>query len=93
VKKQTKDTAVAYGLNDRGVLAPGYKADINIVDFDQLSVTEPRVTYDLPAGGRRLVQHSRGYDHTFVSGIEVSAGGQPTGARPGGLLRGQTSRR
>lgn len=92
VKKQTRDTAFAYGLNDRGVLAPGYKADINIVDFDQLSVTEPRVTYDLPAGGRRLVQHSRGYDHTFVSGVEVSAGGQATGARPGGLLRGQTNR-
>ncbi|MEM7323459.1 MAG: amidohydrolase family protein [Actinomycetota bacterium] len=92
VKKQTRDTAVAYGLLDRGVLAPGYKADINIVDFDRLSVTEPQVTYDLPAGGRRLIQRSRGYDHTFVSGVEVSVGGEPTGARPGGLLRGATNR-
>ncbi|MEM9656076.1 MAG: amidohydrolase family protein [Actinomycetota bacterium] len=92
VKKQTRDTAVAYGLLDRGVLAPGYKADINIVDFDRLSVTEPQVIYDLPAGGRRLIQRSRGYDHTFVSGVEVSVGGEPTGARPGGLLRGATNR-
>ena len=91
VRKQTMDTAAAYGLGDRGVLAPGYKADINIVDFDNLSVGRPTVAYDLPAGGRRLVQHSQGYDHTFVSGVEVSAGGLPTGLRPGRLLRGGTT--
>ncbi len=88
VRKQTRDTAVAYGLADRGVLAPGYRADLNIVDFDRLSVATPRVAYDLPAGGKRLVQRSRGYDHTFVSGVEVSADGRPTGLRPGRLLRG-----
>ncbi len=91
VRKQTRDTAAAYGLCDRGVLAPGYKADINVVDFDNLSVTEPRVVHDLPAGGRRLVQRSSGYDHTFVSGVEVSSGGEPTGALPGRLVRGATS--
>jgi N-acyl-D-aspartate/D-glutamate deacylase len=58
------------------------------VDFDALSVTTPKVSYDLPAGGRRLVQRSVGYDHTFVAGVEVSCGGETTGARPGGLLRG-----
>jgi N-acyl-D-aspartate/D-glutamate deacylase len=88
VHKQTGATARAFGLNDRGVLAPGYRADLNIVDFDALSVTTPKVSYDLPAGGRRLVQRSVGYDHTFVAGVEVSCGGETTGARPGGLLRG-----
>ncbi len=90
VRKQTRDTAAAYGLLDRGVLAPGYKADINIVDFDGLTVDQPTVAYDLPAGGKRLVQRSRGYNHTFVSGVEVSTDGEPTGLRPGNLLRGGT---
>ena len=88
VRKQTRDTAVAYGLMDRGLLAPGYRADLNIVDFDGLGVAMPSVAYDLPAGGRRLVQRSHGYDHTFVAGVEVSVGGEPTGQRPGGLIRG-----
>ncbi len=88
VRKQTRDTAVAYGLLDRGLIAPGYRADLNIVDFDSLGVTQPSVAYDLPAGGRRLVQRSNGYDHTFVAGVEVSVGGEPTGQRPGGLIRG-----
>ncbi len=88
VRKQTRDTAVAYGLLDRGLIAPGYRADLNIVDFDGLGVTAPSVAYDLPAGGRRLVQRSNGYNHTFVAGVEVSADGEPTGLRPGGLIRG-----
>ena len=88
VRKQTRDTALAYGLADRGLLAPGYRADINIVDFESLGVTEPSVAYDLPAGGRRLVQRSFGYDHTFVAGVEVSAAGEATGQRPGLLIRG-----
>ena len=92
VRKQSADTAAAYGLLDRGVVAPGYKADLNIVDFDRLTVTPPRVVHDLPAGGRRLIQRSLGYDHTFVSGVEVSCGGEPTGERPGRLLRGATNR-
>ncbi len=88
VRKQTRDTARAFGLADRGVVGPGYKADLNVVDFDRLSVTPPRVIHDLPAGGRRLVQHSVGYDHTIVSGAEVSRHGELTGTRPGRLLRG-----
>ncbi|MEL6982186.1 MAG: amidohydrolase family protein, partial [Actinomycetota bacterium] len=91
VAKQTRDTARAYGLNDRGVLAPGFRADINVVDFERLAVDVPRVAHDLPAGGRRLVQRSHGYDHTFVAGVEVSRDGQFTGERPGRLLRGETS--
>ncbi|MEM7273790.1 MAG: amidohydrolase family protein [Actinomycetota bacterium] len=92
VRKQTWDTARAFGLLDRGVIRPGYKADLNVVDFDHLAVTPPTVIHDLPAGGRRLIQRSVGYDHTVVSGVEVSTGGEPTGARPGGLLRGATTR-
>ncbi|MBI1397319.1 MAG: amidohydrolase family protein [Betaproteobacteria bacterium] len=88
VKKQTRDTAFAYGLRDRGVLAPGYKADFNVIDFDALGVLQPRIVYDLPAGGRRLVQKARGYLHSFVSGVEVMRDGEPTGALPGKLVRG-----
>ncbi len=88
VNKQTRRTALAYGLGDRGVLAAGYKADINVVDYDALGLTRPRVVYDLPAGGKRLEQRSLGYRHTFVSGIEVAAGGEFTGERPGQLIRG-----
>jgi len=88
VRKQTRSTAETFGLLDRGVVAPGYKADLNVVDHDALGVDRPRIAYDLPAGGKRLVQHSVGYRHTIVSGVEVSADGQLTGARPGVLLRG-----
>ena len=88
VNKQTRRTAVAYGLADRGLLAPGYKADINIVDFEALGLTRPRVVRDLPAGGKRLEQRSVGYRHTFVSGVEVAADGEFTGERPGRLIRG-----
>jgi N-acyl-D-aspartate/D-glutamate deacylase len=88
VRKQTLETARTYGLDDRGVIAPGYKADFNIVDFGALGLTMPKVAHDLPAGGRRLVQYSRGYRHTFVSGTEVARDGEATGAMPGKLLRG-----
>ena len=88
VNKQTRRTALAYGLADRGLLAPGHKADINVVDFDALGLTRPRVVYDLPAGGKRLEQRSVGYRHTFVSGVEVAADGDFTGERPGRLIRG-----
>lgn len=89
VKKQTLDTARAYGLTDRGVVAPGYKADFNLIDFDRLRARAPELVYDLPTGGRRLVQRAEGYRHTFVSGIETMRDGEATGALPGGLLRGQ----
>jgi N-acyl-D-aspartate/D-glutamate deacylase len=88
VKKQTRDSAHSYGLLDRGVLAPGYKADINIIDFAALNVTRPYLRYDLPAGGRRLLQGATGYRHTFVSGAEVASHGEATGELPGRLIRG-----
>ena len=88
VKKQTSDTARTYGLLDRGTLAPGYKADINLIDFAALRLQRPRVVYDLPAGGRRIIQKAEGYRHTFVSGIEVMRDGEATGELPGKLLRG-----
>ncbi len=89
VKKQTHDTARTYGLLDRGVIAPGYKADINLVDFAALRLQKPELVYDLPAGGRRIIQKAHGYRHTFVSGIEVMRDGVATGALPGQLLRGE----
>jgi N-acyl-D-aspartate/D-glutamate deacylase len=88
VHKQTQATARVYGLNDRGVLAPGYRADLNVIDFADLGLERPEVVHDLPAGGRRIIQRARGYRHTFVAGTEVSQNGELTGARPGGLIRG-----
>jgi N-acyl-D-aspartate/D-glutamate deacylase len=88
VHKQTLATARTYGLHDRGVIAPGYRADLNVIDFANLSLEPPVVVHDLPAGGRRIVQRARGYRHTFVHGTEVTRDGEDTGARPGRLLRG-----
>ncbi|MFO1320792.1 MAG: amidohydrolase family protein [Burkholderiales bacterium] len=87
VKKQTRDTAASYGLTDRGVLAPGLRADINVIDFDRLSLLRPRIEYDLPAGGKRFTQRAQGYRHTFVAGIETVRDDQATGALPGRLIR------
>jgi N-acyl-D-aspartate/D-glutamate deacylase len=88
IQKLTRDPARAVGLNDRGVLAPGYKADINVIDYGALKIEPMRVAYDLPSGGRRLMQESRGYVATIVSGEVVTEGGVPTGALPGRLVRG-----
>ena len=87
VRKQTRDTAAAYGLQDRGVLAPGYRADLNVIDFERLRLCKPEVVYDLPAGGRRLTQRAQGYRHTFVAGTETLCDDEHTGALPGRLLR------
>jgi N-acyl-D-aspartate/D-glutamate deacylase len=87
VRKQTRDTAAAYGLDDRGILAPGYRADLNVIDFERLRLCKPEVVYDLPAGGRRLTQRARGYRHTFVAGTETLREDEHTGALPGRLLR------
>ena len=87
VRKQTRDTAAAYGLHDRGVLAPGYRADLNVIDFERLRLCKPEVVYDLPAGGRRLTQRAHGYRHTFVAGTETLCNDEHTGALPGRLLR------
>jgi len=88
VHKHTQGNALAYGLRDRGVLAPGYKADVNVIDFDTLRLKPPRVLHDLPAGGRRLVQQAQGYRHTFVSGVETVRNDDFTGELPGTLIRG-----
>ena len=88
VKRMTQDTARVYGLFDRGVIAPGYKADFNVIDFDRLSLRRPEMAFDLPGGARRLLQKSRGYDATIVSGEIVMQDGEATDARPGRLIRG-----
>ena len=88
IKRITRDNAMAIGLTDRGLLAPGMKADINVIDHAKLRVHAPEVRYDLPAGGRRLVQVTDGYDATIVSGVPVYRNGEATGALPGRLVRG-----
>ncbi|MEY2626248.1 MAG: hypothetical protein RJB08_7 [Actinomycetota bacterium] len=88
VHRQTQQTAHLYGLRDRGVITPGKRADINIIDFDNLTFTMPRMEYDLPAGGRRLVQMARGYVATFLNGVQTVDRDEFTGALPGHLLRG-----
>jgi len=88
VAAQSRKTALSVGLTDRGLLAPGYKADINVIDYDRLHLHPPKVHYDLPVGGRRLLQQVDGYDATIVSGVVTQRGGAATGARPGRLLRG-----
>ena len=88
VRRLTHDCAKAIGLNDRGLLRPGYKADINVIDYDRLHIAAPEVVYDLPGGGRRLIQRTRGYDATLVSGVPVYRGGEATGELPGRLVRG-----
>ena len=88
VAAQSRKTALSVGLTDRGVIAPGYKADINVIDYDRLHLHPPKVHYDLPVGGRRLMQQVDGYDATIVSGVVTQRGGVATGARPGRLVRG-----
>jgi N-acyl-D-aspartate/D-glutamate deacylase len=92
VEAHTRSTAAAVGLLDRGVLAPGYKADINVIDFEHLNLRRPEVRYDLPAGGRRLMQSAEGYVATIVSGEIVYQEGEATGALPGRLVRGRQAR-
>ena len=88
VRKLTSDTARAYGLHDRGELRPGLLADLNLIDFDQLRLFRPEAIYDLPAGGKRLVQRAKGYRYTIKSGEVTFEDGRHTGALPGGLVRG-----
>ena len=88
VRRQTRDTAELHGLLDRGLIAPGLKADINVIDFDGLGFDMPRMAYDLPASGRRLVQTAHGYAATFVSGTQIVADDAFTGELPGTLIRG-----
>ena len=88
VKRQTADTAALVGLADRGTLAPGMKADLNLIEFDALALEHPEIVYDLPTGGRRLIQRARGYRKTLVAGEVTFEDGEATGALPGALLRG-----
>ncbi|MBC2776772.1 N-acyl-D-amino-acid deacylase family protein [Parasphingopyxis marina] len=91
IKRQCHDTARLYDLNDRGVLAPGYLADINVIDLENLRLEKPWLAFDLPAGGKRLLQKAVGYDATIKSGEITFRGGAVTDARPGGLIRGPQS--
>jgi N-acyl-D-amino-acid deacylase len=88
VRKQTRDTARLYGLTDRGVIEPDARADLNVIDYDDLELCTPRVVADLPAGGRRLLQRANGYIATIKSGSVTFQDGEDTGERPGRLVRG-----
>ena len=88
VHHQCRATAEAVGLLDRGIVAPGYKADLNVIDFENLHSRRPVISHDLPAGGKRLLQPADGYLHTVVSGRETYTGGEATGELPGRLVRG-----
>ncbi|WP_316190813.1 N-acyl-D-amino-acid deacylase family protein [Bradyrhizobium sp. SZCCHNS2096] len=88
VAAQSRKTALSVGLSDRGLIAPGYKADVNVIDYDRLHLHPPKVHYDLPVGGRRLMQQVDGYEATIVSGVVTRRNGEATGAHPGRLIRG-----
>ena len=88
VHKLTQDSARVYGLDDRGVIAPGFKADLNVIDYETLHLEKPEMVYDLPANGKRLVQKAKGYRMTINSGEITYKNGVHTGALPGKLIRG-----
>ncbi|MEN6542024.1 amidohydrolase family protein [Parvibaculum sp.] len=88
----TGRNAELVGLKDRGILAPGMKADVNVIDFDRLKLYSPHIVNDLPAGGKRLIQHADGYTASIVSGTVAFRNGQPTGALKGRLVRGAQAR-
>jgi N-acyl-D-aspartate/D-glutamate deacylase len=87
VKMQTSETADFFGFRDRGRLAPGLRADVNLIDFAALRLHQPEIVRDLPAGGRRLVQRADGYRATLVGGTPIFEAGEHTGALPGRLVR------
>lgn len=89
VRALSHDTAKTVGLKDRGVIAEGYAADINIIDHDDMRLPSPRVAHDLPKGGRRLRQKAEGYVATIVNGTVTYRNGVATGALPGRLVRGR----
>ncbi|NVE93843.1 N-acyl-D-amino-acid deacylase family protein [Altererythrobacter lutimaris] len=88
IKRQCHDTAKLYGLEDRGIIAPGYLADINVIDMDAIKLGKPWLAFDLPAGGKRLLQKADGYVCTIKNGNVTFRDGEWTGATPGGLIRG-----
>ena len=87
IKRLTADNAIEMGLSDRGLLRPGLKADVNVLDYDNMRLRRPEIAYDLPAGGKRLVQRTDGFDATVVSGEVVYRNAEATGALPGRLVR------
>ena len=88
IKRQSHDTAAWVGLKDRGLLKPDYRADLNVIDYHNLTLHAPFIVHDLQAGGRRLMQKAEGYDATLVAGEIIQRGGVATGAKPGRLVRG-----
>jgi N-acyl-D-aspartate/D-glutamate deacylase len=88
VHLQTRRTAALYGFNDRGLLAPGYLADVNVIDHENLALESPEMVFDLPASGKRLIQRAHGYVATVKSGVVVREHDESTGELPGRLLRG-----
>src|SRR5690606_20357682 len=88
VAKLTSNNAALYGFGDRGVLEPGRRADINVIDFDNLTIRAPEVRYDLPTGASRILQGADGYLATMVAGGITRRNGVDTGERPGRLVRG-----
>ncbi|HEX7323363.1 MAG TPA: amidohydrolase family protein, partial [Mycobacterium sp.] len=91
IRQLTSVPARVSGLADRGRIAVGYKADLNVIDHAGMRLHKPVVTYDLPAGGRRLDQKADGYVATIVAGEVIAENGKPTAARPGRLIRGRQS--
>lgn len=91
VRMQTRNTAELYGLGDRGRIAPGLRADINLIDYARLGLPLPEMVYDLPASGQRLIQRATGYHTTLVAGTVTFEEGTATGALPGRLVRGRRS--
>ena len=87
IKRQTSETADFFGLSDRGRLAPGLRADVNLIDYGRLQVQKPELVHDMPAKGRRFVQKVDGYEATFVAGTQIFERGEHTGALPGRLVR------
>ena len=88
IHRQTRQTAELYGLGDRGLLAPGMRADVNVIDYDALTFGKPRMAWDLPGGAPRLVQKASGYRHTLCAGVETVTDDEFTGELPGRLVRG-----
>jgi N-acyl-D-aspartate/D-glutamate deacylase len=87
VKRQTSETADFFGLHERGRLAPGLRADVNVIDFDALRLHKPELVHDMPANGRRFIQRVEGYEATLCAGTPIFERGQHTGALPGRLVR------
>ena len=88
IHKMSQDTAGVYGLTDRGVIAKGYKADLNVIDYDKIRLHDPEMVFDLPSGGKRLIQKADGYIATICGGVVTYENGVHTGQMPGRLIRG-----